>query len=113
MNLATLLPETVVLQKESRPNRADTLRLSVDILDLRADSTGTAQLVAQWTLARHHQIVETRQSSHEVHYPSDTASARVAALNELINRLSQDMAENLKMSGIEWTQPPTPPLTLE
>ncbi|MGI9213915.1 MAG: PqiC family protein [Methylococcaceae bacterium] len=95
-NLSTLLPDTVILQNDSRPNLADTLRLSVDILDILADSTGTARLVTQWTLARHHQIVETRQSSHQVHYPSETAPARVAAINELINRLSHDIAEDLK-----------------
>jgi len=94
-NLASLLPDTVILRNDSRPNLADTVRLSVDILDIVSDATGSARLVTQWTLARHHQILATRQSSHQVGSDGLTAAARVTALNTLLTELSRDIATDL------------------
>ena len=94
-NLAVLLPGMIVLRNDSRPNLADTVRLSVDILDIVSDATGSARLVTQWTLARHHQILATRQSTHQIGSEGLTPAARVAALNTLLTELSRDIAADL------------------
>ncbi len=99
-NLANLLPETLILRNESRRNLTDAVRLSVDILDILTDETGTARLVTQWTLTRQHEILKTRQSSYRVEASGQTVAARVGAINEALNRLSRDIANDMAQG--EW-----------
>ncbi len=99
-NLSGLLPDTLVLQNNIRSSETDRLRLSVDILDFIADErTGMARLVAQWTVTRDHQIVTTRQTTHQIKVAGIEPAARVAALNEVLNELSRDIAEDLGRVG--------------
>jgi len=99
-NLAYLLPATVVLSTESRRRPADETRLAVDILDLLTDETGAARVVTQWTLSRQQESLLTRQTAYRVEASAQTVAARVAALNEALNRLSRDIANELAKG--EW-----------
>lgn len=94
-NLSILMPEAVILQNNSRSNSLEAVRLSVDILDFMANETGMAQLVAQWTITQDHQVLNTHQSSYHTQSGGNTHTAEVAALNELLNRLSRDLADDL------------------
>lgn len=95
-NLALMVPaETVLLNVSNRSNQAR-FRVAVNILEFHVDPQGQAVLTARWRILRGDEMVLGKQASYRV--PSSTTDYRtmVEALNECLNRLSQEIATALR-----------------
>jgi uncharacterized lipoprotein YmbA len=95
-NLGVLLPASQVLPGgPETPKHAD-LRVSVNILEFLVDTEDEAQLVAQWNIVKNRTFVLSQKSSYRIPVLKKDPQARVAALNETLNRLSREIASALR-----------------
>jgi uncharacterized lipoprotein YmbA len=95
-NLALLVPAEVELS--SNPNTAErtSFRVSVNILEFHVDPQEQAGLKAQWQITRNDGMVLNQQVSYRVPASTTDYSVMVKALNECLDRLSRDLADELQ-----------------
>lgn len=95
-NLTILVPAEVVFSDTSTMAERENFRVSVNILEFHVDPQGQAGLTAQWYITRGDGVLVNRQVSYRA--PASTSDYRiiVEALNECLNRLSRDLAVELK-----------------
>jgi uncharacterized lipoprotein YmbA len=95
-NLALLVPAEVELS--SNPNTAERakFRVSVNILEFHVDPQEQAGLKAQWQITRNDGMVLNQQESYRVPASTTDYSVMVKALNECLDRLSRDLADELQ-----------------
>lgn len=95
-NLGLLVPAEVVLVNASGRARQAKFKVSVTVLEFHADPQGRAGLVAQWSVARGEETVSSRQASYREPASATDYAAMAGALNECVNRLSRDVAADLR-----------------
>lgn len=95
-NLALLVPAEV--EFSSNPNTAERVkfRVSVNILEFHVDPQKQAGLKAQWQITRNDGMVLNQQESYRVPASTTDYSVMVKALNECLDRLSRDLADELQ-----------------
>jgi uncharacterized lipoprotein YmbA len=95
-NLTVLVPAEVFFTNTLTTAERANFRVSVNILELHADSQGQAGLTAQWQITRSDGMLVRQQASYRA--PASTTDYRVIAeaLNDCINRLSRDLAAELQ-----------------
>jgi uncharacterized lipoprotein YmbA len=95
-NLTTLVPAEV--EFSSNPNTAEraNFRVSVNILEFHVDPQKQASLKAQWQITRKDGMVLNQQESYRVPTSTTDYSVMVKALNECLDSLSRDLADELK-----------------
>ncbi|WP_020161501.1 PqiC family protein [Methylobacter marinus] len=95
-NLTLLVPAEVRSSDTSNRSERATFRVSVTILEFHADAQGQAGLTAQWRIARGDGVTMSRQVSYTEPASTSDYPIIVAALNECLNRLSRDLAAELR-----------------
>ncbi|MFZ4698846.1 MAG: PqiC family protein [Candidatus Methylumidiphilus sp.] len=95
-NLGLLVPAEVVLSNASNRAKQARFKLSVTILEFHVDREGQAGLVAQWNVARGEETVMGRQAVYREPASATDYAAMAGALNSCLNRLSRDVALDLR-----------------
>jgi uncharacterized lipoprotein YmbA len=95
-NLTLLVPAEVAFSKNSNTAERTSFRLSINILEFHADPQGQAGLTAQWQITRDDGTVLNRQVSYREPASITDYAVMVKALNECLNRLSRDLADELQ-----------------
>ncbi|MGJ0492532.1 PqiC family protein [Methylobacter sp.] len=95
-NLTLLVPAEVLFSKNSNTAERTSFRLSINILEFHADPQGQAGLTAQWQITRDDGMALNRQVSYREPASITDYSVMVKALNECLNRLSRDLADELQ-----------------
>jgi uncharacterized protein len=95
-NLSFLAPVDVVLINSSSQTGQAQLRVSVNILEFHVNPQGQAGLTAQWRVFRGEEMQLNRQLSYRTPASATDYPVMVAALNECLNRMSQDMAASIQ-----------------
>lgn len=95
-NLTIMVPAEVGFSSTSTTAERPNFRISVNILEFHADPEGQAGLTAQWQITRSDGALVNRQVSYRA--PASTSDYRiiVEALNDCLNRLSRDLADELQ-----------------
>lgn len=95
-NLTILVPAEVGFSSTSTTAERANFRVSVNILEFHADPQGQAGLTAKWQITRSDGAIVNRQVSYRA--PASTSDYRiiVEALNDCLNRLSRDLADELQ-----------------
>jgi len=101
LNLSLLVPTDRVSLNATGRNPPDTLRVAVTLLEFHVDPLGQAVLAAQWNVARGEETVLGRQASYREPASSTDYAVMAGALNECLNRLSRDLALDLRRLGGE------------
>jgi uncharacterized lipoprotein YmbA len=96
LNLSLLVPTDRVSLNASGRNPPDTLRVAVTVLEFHIDPLGQAVLAAQWSVARGEDSVSNRQASYREPASATDHAVMASALNECLNRLSRDVALDLR-----------------
>ena len=96
LNLSLLVPTDRVALNASGRNPPDTLRVAVTLLEFHVDPQGQAVLVAQWNVARGEESVSSRHASYREPASATDYAVMAGALNECLNRLSRDVALDLR-----------------
>jgi uncharacterized lipoprotein YmbA len=99
-NLTLLVPAEVVFSKNSNTAERTSFRLSINILEFHADPQGQAGLTAQWQITRDDGTVLNRQVSYREPASITDYAVMVKALNECLNRLSRDLADELQRLAV-------------
>lgn len=99
-NLTLLVPAEVLFPKNSNTAERTSFRLSINILEFHADPQGQAGLTAQWQITRDDGTVLNRQVSYREPASITDYSVMVKALNECLNRLSRDLADELQRLAV-------------
>lgn len=94
-DLSALLPANVISARANPPAEG-AFKISVTILAFHVDAGGQAQLDAQWQIVRGGDALVRRQTSYRSPVSTDDAGARVAAMNDCLRRLNQDIASTLR-----------------
>ncbi|WP_305909953.1 PqiC family protein [Methylomarinum sp. Ch1-1] len=95
-NLTVLTPADVWLTRSSRFAQQAAFRLAVDIHQFHIDPQGQAVLAAQWTVSSDRKLLLNRQMSYRVEASNSDYRLMVAALNDCLDRLSEDIAQSLR-----------------
>ena len=98
-NLAVLIPAEVVLNNASNLAKQARYRLSVNILEFHVTPQSQASLTAHWQITEGETLHTSRQVAYQL--PASTTDYRVMveALNECLNRMSKDIADELSALG--------------
>jgi uncharacterized lipoprotein YmbA len=96
LNLSLLVPTDRVSLNASGRNPPDTLRVAVTLLEFHVDPAGQAVLAAQWNVARGEASVSSRQAGYREPASATDYAVMAGALNECLNRLSRDVALDLR-----------------
>jgi uncharacterized lipoprotein YmbA len=99
-NLTLLVPAEVLFSKNSNTVERTSFRLSINILEFHADPQGQAGLTAQWQITRDDGTVLNRQVSYREPASITDYAVMVKALNECLNRLSHDLADELQRLAV-------------
>jgi uncharacterized lipoprotein YmbA len=99
-NLTLLVPAEVLFPKNSNTAERTSFRLSINILEFHADPQGQAGLTAQWQITRDDGTVLNRQVSYREPASITDYAVMVKALNECLNRLSRDLADELQRLAV-------------
>ena len=94
-NLSVLLSADVVMSTSQRAEKAKA-QLAVTILDFYIDPLGQAKLTATWQIRRGDKETLSGQSTHFVAVDGNDVQMKVDALNQCLNKFSQEMANILK-----------------
>ncbi|MDD2761617.1 MAG: PqiC family protein [Methylomonas sp.] len=94
-DLAALLQADVVLSNSHKAGPSD-LRLVVSILEFHIDPQGQAVLVAHWRVSKDGETIVSEQNSYRLPSTHDDVPLQVQALNQCLNRFSQDLVLRLK-----------------
>ncbi|WAK00405.1 PqiC family protein [Methylobacter sp. YRD-M1] len=95
-NLTTLVPAEVEFSSNPNTTERAKFRVSVNILEFHVDSQEQAGLKAQWQITRNDGMVLNQQESYRVPASTIDYSVMVKALNECLDRLSRDLADELR-----------------
>jgi len=95
-NLTLLVPAEVIFSNNSNAAEQTNFRVSVNILEFHADPQGQAVLTAQLHISRGEEMLVNRQVSYRAPASASDYQIIVEALNECLNRLSRDLAVELK-----------------
>jgi hypothetical protein len=95
-NLTILVPAKVLFSNTSTTAEPANFGVSVNILEFHVDPQGQAGLTAQWHIARSDGMLVDQHVSYRA--PASTTDYRiiVEALNDCLNRLSNDLAVELR-----------------
>ncbi len=95
-NLTILVPAEVIFSNNSTTAERENFRVYVNILEFHADPQEQAVLTAQWHITRGEEMLVNRQVSYRAPASASDYQIIVEALNECLNRLSRDLAVELK-----------------
>lgn len=97
-NLSNLAPVDVVLVDSSLRARQAQMRVSVNILEFHVNPQDQAGLTAQLQIIRGEDMLLRRQVSYRSPASSTDYPVMVAALNDCLNRMSQELAALLQQA---------------
>ncbi|BBA33564.1 uncharacterized protein sS8_1606 [Methylocaldum marinum] len=95
-NFGILVPAEVRFSNPPTSDGRTNFRVSVEILEFHADPKRQAGLTAQWRIARGGDLLVDRQKSYREPAAISGYPGIVAALNLCLDRLSSDMASELR-----------------